>query len=271
MRPLIQAVVRARAGIMQSAWHAATPHICVMAFVSTALLLRRGGKLCAWPPRSDTFNASQSNEHIGASSRRDLVQLLSVYLMCTHTHKLLSHLVSLVTLQSHTKQVELCVPCRTRAVDVECPVLESRAESGEATRGSGHPSRHSRAELRPSSGTTRDRRPEQRTACGQTRRDRRETPLANANRTGEWSGIRMPCCARLTPPAGARSTKARCTVRTHRRARIAAPGRLAAPRPSLLWSCLLLRLPCLPDWQGRRENRTSYSNSRPAALPASTA
>jgi len=55
--------------------------------------------------------------------------------------------------------------------------------------------------------------------------------------------LRSPNTASWRP---ARSTKARCTVRTHRRARIAAPGRLAAPRPSLLRSCLLLRLPCLP-------------------------
>ena len=77
----------------------------------------------------------------------------------------------------------------------------------------------------------------------------------------------MPCCARLTPPAGARSTKARCTVRTHRRARIAAPGRLAAPRPSLLRSCLLLRLPCLPDWQGTGKAEERIERHTPIAGP----
>jgi hypothetical protein len=91
-------------------------------------------------------------------------------------------------------------------------------------------SRHSRAELRPSSGTTRDRRPEQRTACGQTRRDRRETPLANANGRVERHPNAMLRSRRLTPPAGAPPARRKRDAPSEHTVAPALPHRAGWPR-----------------------------------------
>jgi hypothetical protein len=94
----------------------------------------------------------------------------------------------------------------------------------------GHPSRHVTRGPSSDRAAAPHATDAQSSARRADRRDATDEKRRSPTPTGEWSGIRMPCCARLTPPAGAPPARRKRDAPSEHTVAPALPHRAGWPR-----------------------------------------